>query len=400
MKKVFLLLSVALMSVGAMAQTWAPAGNKIKTKWAETINPANPLPEYPRPQMVRATWQNLNGLWDYAITQENATDFKSEGQILVPFAVESSLSGVGKLVGKEKALWYERTFTVPKTWKGKNVLLHFGAVDWKTDVWVNGQHLGQHTGGYTPFEYDVTPYLKKSGKQTLRVKVWDATDDSFQPRGKQVCSPSGIWYTPVTGIWQTVWLEPVAPTHIVSFYAVSDIDAKTMTVNVTAQNVLNGDDVKVEVLEGGKGYNPEKPSQTVVASAVAVNGKAVINMPDVKTWSPDNPYLYGVKITLSRKGKAIDVVNGYTAMRKVSVCRDNNENKFSKRMALNNESLFQFGPLDQGWWPDGLYTAPTDEALKFDVVKTKDFGFNMIRKHIKVEPARWYYHCDVEGIMV
>ena len=400
MKKLFLMFVAAVLGGAAMAQSWAPAGNKIKTQWAEQINPANPLPEYPRPQMVRPLWQNLNGLWNYAITPASAADFKADGKILVPFAVESALSGVGKMVGQDNALWYERTFTVPKTWRGKSVLLHFGAVDWKTDVWVNGTHLGQHTGGYTPFTYDVTPYLKKSGNQTLRVKVWDATDNSFQPRGKQVGSPSGIWYTPVTGIWQTVWLEPVAASHIASYYAVSDIDAKTITVSVDAENMQAGDVVKVEVLEGGKGYNPEKPSQTAIASAEVAGGKAVINMPSVKTWSPDNPYLYGIKITMSRKGKVIDMVNGYTAMRKISVCRDNNERKLSKRMALNNESLFHFGPLDQGWWPDGLYTAPTDEALRFDIIKTREFGFNMIRKHIKVEPARWYYYCDVEGIMV
>lgn len=402
MRKVLLLFSamvIGLTSVMAQ-QAWAPAGNRIKTQWAEKVDPANPLPEYPRPQMVRPTWQNLNGLWNFAITSEKATDFKAEGKILVPFAVESSLSGVGKTVGKEKALWYERTFTVPKKWKGQNILLHFGAVDWKTDVWVNGKHVGQHTGGYTPFEYDITPYLKKKGEQTLRIRVWDATDDSFQPRGKQVECPSGIWYTPVTGIWQTVWMEPVATTRINSYTTVSDIDAKTLTVNVNTKNLQASDIVKVEILEGGKGYNPEKPSGTTIAAVNAKNGKAVFTLPEVKTWSPDNPYLYGIKITLSRNNKVVDVVNGYTAMRKISVCRERNDRKYSKRMALNNESLFQIGPLDQGWWPDGLYTAPTDEALRFDIIKTKDFGFNMIRKHIKVEPARWYYYCDVEGIMV
>ena len=249
MRKVLILNSamvIGLTSVMAQ-QAWAPAGNRIKTQWAEKVDPANPLPEYPRPQMVRPTWQNLNGLWNYAITSEKATDFKAEGKILVPFAVESSLSGVGKTVGKEKALWYERTFTVPKKWKGQNILLHFGAVDWKTDVWVNGKHVGQHTGGYTPFEYDITPYLKKKDEQTLRIRVWDATDDSFQPRGKQVECPSGIWYTPVTGIWQTVWMEPVATTRINSYTTVSDIDAKTLTVNVNTKNLQASDIVELGV---------------------------------------------------------------------------------------------------------------------------------------------------------
>ena len=400
-RKTLLTLATAALAAGTvMAQAWKPAGNKIMTPWAEKVSPANPLPEYPRPQMVRSLWQNLNGLWDYAITPEKATDFKADGKILVPFAVESALSGVGKKVGGENALWYERTFTVPKNWKGKNILLHFGAVDWKTDVWVNDTHIGQHTGGYAPFEYDITKHLKKSGKQTLRVRVWDNTDCSFQPRGKQVCASSGIWYTSVTGIWQTVWLEPVAQSHIKSYYAVSDIDAKKLTINVDAANTQAGDDIQVQVLEGGKGYNPEKPSTKVLAGTSAKDGKAVITLPEIKTWSPDDPYLYGIKITLSRKGKVIDAVQGYTAMRKISICKDDNYRKASKRMALNNQALFQFGPLDQGWWPDGLYTAPTDEALKFDVEKTKEMGFNMIRKHIKIEPARWYYHCDVLGMLV
>ena len=399
MKKTTFIVSCLAMAMGLKAAPWSPAGNNIKTKWAAQVNSALPLPEYPRPQMVRADWQNLNGLWNYAITDANATDFSSEGDILVPFCVESSLSGVGKFVGKQKALWYERTFVVPKNWKGKNVILHFGAVDWQSDVWVNGQKVGNHTGGYTPFSYDITQYLKKSGKQTLRVRVWDATDNSFQPRGKQSGVSSGIWYTPVTGIWQTVWLEPVAPTHIENYYIVSNIDEKKMSISVDVQGAQAGDDVKVEILDGGIGYNPEKPSQKVVAKETVANGKAEVSIADMKTWSPDSPYLYGVKLTVTRKGKIIDEVQGYTAMRKVSMKRDESPNKY-RRLALNNEILFQFGPLDQGWWPDGLYTAPTDEALRFDVQKTKDWGFNMIRKHSKIEPARWYFHCDQLGMMV
>lgn len=400
MKKLILFVSLAWAAMATCYAEWKPIGNKIMTPWAEKVNPQAPLPEYPRPQMVRSAWQNLNGLWNYAITPSSATEFNAEGQILVPFAVESALSGVGRMVGMDNALWYERTFTVPKNWKGKNIILHFGAVDWQSDVWVNGIHLGQHKGGYTPFEYDITKCLKKSGKQTLRVKVWDATDCSFQPRGKQVCQSSGIWYTPVTGIWQTVWMEPVAANHISSYYAVSDIDKKTLTVNVATSDVRTGDQIQVEVLEGGEGYNPETPSTKVIASAEVKDGKAVIALPTINTWSPDHPYLYGLRITLSNQGKVADKVEGYTAMRKISICRDNNDRKMSKRMALNNETLFQFGPLDQGWWPDGLYTAPTDEALKFDIVKTKEWGFNMIRKHIKVEPARWYFYCDQLGMLV
>ena len=391
----FLALSVAISS---FAQKWAPVGNNIKTEWASKIAPSNPLPEYPRPQMVRKNWMNLNGLWNYAITEASAESFKSEGRILVPYAVESSLSGVGRRITKNDALWYERSFSIPKDWEGKNVLLHFGAVDWQAEVYVNDQQVGEHRGGYDPFSFDITPYLKKSGKQTVKVKVQDASDNGFQPRGKQCIINTGIWYTPVSGIWQTVWLEPVAPAHIENYYVVSDVDKSTMTIEVDA-STSEGDVVKVAVLEGGQGYSAENPSSKVIAEARVQNGKAEIKIDNMKTWSPDSPYLYGVRLTVTRDGKVVDTVEGYTAMRKISIVKDKSLNAYH-RMALNNDPLFQFGPLDQGWWPDGLYTAPTDEALKFDVAKTKELGFNMIRKHIKVEPARWYYWCDVYGMLV
>ena len=398
MKKTLLVLAMIALGLSTASAEWKIAGDKIRTKWAEEVNPAAPLPEYPRPQMVRADWMNLNGLWNYAITEASADYLKADGKILVPFAVESSLSGVGKKITKNDALWYERTFTLPRNWAGKNVLLHFGAVDWQAEVFVNGVLVGEHKGGYDPFSFDVTPFLKKSGRQTLRVKVMDATDNSLQPRGKQCNLTRSIWYTPVSGIWQTVWLEPVAPAHIENYYVVSDIDNGTMSFQV-ASSASEGDVVMVAVLEGGEGYSAEAPSSKVLAEAVVENGKAVVKLDQVKTWSPDSPYLYGVKVTLQRNGKVVDSVDGYTAMRKISVVKDHTRNKY-RRMALNNEPLFQFGPLDQGWWPDGLYTAPTEEALKFDIIKTKEMGFNMIRKHIKLEPARWYYWCDVYGLLV
>ena len=398
MKKSLLTFIMAFAIVAVSAQEWKPVGDNIRTPWAEQLDPSDPLPEYPRPQMVRADWMNLNGLWDYAITEAGAGTFTAEGKILVPFAVESSLSGVGRKITKDNALWYERPFTLPKKWKGKNVLLHFGAVDWHAEVYVNDVLVGEHKGGFDPFSFDITPYLKKSGKQTLKVKVQDATDNSLQPRGKQCFINRSIWYTPVSGIWQTVWLEPVAPAHINNYYIVSDIDKGEMAIEVDA-TAAEGDIVKVAVLEGGEGYSAEKPSQTVLADAVVTDGKAVVKIADVKTWSPDSPYLYGIKVSIERKGKVVDSVDGYTAMRKISIVKDDTPNHY-KRMALNNKSLFHFGPLDQGWWPDGLYTAPTDEALEWDIIKTKEMGFNMIRKHIKLEPARWYYYCDLHGIMV
>ena len=398
MKKSILSFLFAFAFLLCQAQQWAPVGENIKTSWAENVDPSNPLPEYPRPQMVRPEWMNLNGLWSYGLTDAAADSFESEGQILVPFALESSLSGVGKELKKGEALWYEREFTIPRKWKGKNVLLHFGAVDWHAEVYVNGVLVGEHKGGYDPFSFDISSSLKKSGKQILKVKVQDATDNGFQPRGKQCIIKRGIWYTPVSGIWQTVWMEPVAPAHVDNYYIVSDVDNATMTFEVAA-TTTEGDVVKVAVLEGGEGYSAEKPSLKVVAQADVKDGKAVVSIPEMKTWSPDSPYLYGVNISVIRNGKVVDSVDGYTAMRKISIVKDNTPNHY-KRMALNNEALFHFGPLDQGWWPDGLYTAPCDEALEWDVIKTKELGFNMIRKHIKLEPARWYYYCDLHGIMV
>ena len=398
MKRTLLSLIVLGFGLNANAQ-WAPVGKEIKTPWASEITPENVHQEYPRPQMVREKWANLNGLWNYAITDLNANTFKAEGEILVPFAVESSLSGVGRRITKENSLWYEREFSVPSSWKGQNIILHFGAVDWKAEVFVNGQLVGEHKGGYDPFSYDITPYLNKSGKQKVVVKVFDATDNSMQPRGKQCIINSAIWYTPVSGIWQTVWLEPVNKTHIQDYYPVSNLAKSTLTVDVKTVNAYVRDIVEVELLEGGIGYNPEMPSDNVIAKAVVSKGKAVINVPEMKTWSPDSPYLYGMRITITRDGKIIDQVEGYTAMRSIKAQNDKSPNQY-KRMALNGKNLFQYGPLDQGWWPDGLYTAPCDEALKFDIVKTKEMGYNMIRKHIKVEPARWYYWCDVLGMMV
>ena len=387
-KSVLIACGLAVLSATASAQ-WKPVGNKIKTPWAEKIDPANVLPEYPRPIMERNDWKNLNGLWEYAIVPKGETPEAYDGQILVPFAVESSLSGVGKQVGKDKELWYKRTFAVPGSWKGKNVLLNFGAVDWKADVWVNGIKVGQHTGGYAPFSFDVTPALNAKGDNELTVKVWDPTSDGSQPRGKQTCKPEGIWYTSVTGIWQTVWMEPVDRCHIANVRTTPDIDRKTLTVDVATQGATDAEVVTVKVLDG----------ERVVATGKALAGQTIeMRMPDdMKLWSPASPFLYAMEVSLASGGKVTDQVGSYAAMRKYSVRKDKHG---ITRLQLNNKDLFQFGSLDQGWWPDGLYTAPTDEALLYDIQKTKDFGYNMIRKHVKVEPARWYTHCDKLGIIV
>ena len=406
--KIITSIAAILAVAGTLsAQQWAPAGDRIKTKWAEEVSPTNAHPEYPRPQMVRSEWQSLNGLWDYAITPKSEPKpAKFDGKILVPFAVESSLSGVGRKVTPDDALWYRTSFTVPSAWKGKRLMLNFDAVDWKTVVYVNDIQIGSHTGGYTHFSFDVTPYLK-SGANSLVLKVEDATDNDFQPRGKQVSNPSGIWYTAVSGIWQSVWMEPVAPAHVTDYNVVSSIKEKAINVTVDAEGVQEGDVIKVFLLDGGIGYSTETANAAktatdglyaVLASGMTVPGGTVtLNVRDPKLWSPDSPYLYGLDIQILRNGKVIDKVASYTAMREVGAYRKNGNTKL---MGLNGEGLFQLGPLDQGWWPDGLYTAPTDEALKFDIQKTKDFGFNMIRKHIKVEPDRWFYYCDQIGIIV
>lgn len=387
MKTPFLLIILLFSSMSLSAQ-WKPVGDKIKTDWAEKIDPNNVLPEYPRPIMERDKWQNLNGLWDYAILpmgQQEPQTF--DGKILVPFAVESSLSGVQKELGKGKELWYRRTFTIPSDWKSKNIILHFGAVDWKAEVYLNNIKIGIHTGGYTPFSFDVTPFLT-SGNQKLVVKIWDPTSDSSIPRGKQVTNPNGIWYTPVSGIWQTVWLEPVNNKHIVGVTPIADVDNNNLKVEVCTKNTESSDIVEVKLKDNNK----------VIASAKGVAGQTLdISIPNAKLWSPESPFLYDLDIAIIERGKTVDKVSSYAAMRKVSKKRDANG---IIRMQLNNKDIFHFGPLDQGWWPDGLYTAPTDEALKYDIVKTKDLGYNMIRKHVKVEPARWYTHCDRLGILV
>lgn len=366
------------------ADDWTPAGDRIMTTWGENLDPSDVLPEYPRPQLVRDRWVNLNGLWHYAVTDAQTEPDKMDGAILVPFAVESALSGVGRAVTENEALWYSREFEVPQEWTGQRVMLNFGAVDWKAEVYVDEQFAGEHTGGYAPFSMDITDLLGKGTRHELKVKVTDKTDKWFQPRGKQVSNPEGIWYTSVTGIWQTVWMEPVPAAHINSYEAVADVDASTLKVSVDAA-VEEGDIVEVVLLEDGEPVSKAQGREVTLA------------VPSARLWSPASPYLYDLKIKILRGDVVVDEVKGYAAMREIGVIRDKAGHK---RMTLNGEPLFQYGPLDQGWWPDGLYTAPSDEALAFDIEKTKEMGFNLIRKHVKVEPARWYWHCDRLGMLV
>ena len=387
LKPVLAAFAAALSLISCNSGTkgdWTPAGDRIMTVWGENLDPASVLQEYPRPQMIREKWINLNGLWEYAVTPVEGEPEKMDGIILVPFAVESALSGVGRVVTENDALWYERNFEVPEDWAGQRIMLNFGAVDWKAEVFVDEQFAGSHTGGYAPFGLDITDLLSKKDRHVLRVKVTDRTDKWFQPRGKQVSEPGGIWYTAVTGIWQTVWMEPVPSSHVNSYFAVADIEGGVLDVTLDS-DLCEGDVCEVVLLDDGK---PVSKAQ----------GREVsLPVPDAKLWSPDSPYLYGLKISVLRDGETVDKVDGYAAMRTISYAADEDGHK---RMLLNGVPLFQYGPLDQGWWPDGLYTAPSDEALAFDIEKTKEMGFNLIRKHVKVEPARWYWHCDRLGMLV
>lgn len=363
--------------------------NPILSPWAQKVDASAPHQEYPRPQMVRENWTNLNGSWDYAILEKGASiPDQFQGKITVPFPVESYLSGVMKPVGAEKELWYKKTLNIAnKDRKGK-VLLHFGAVDWEAEVFVNGKSAGVHQGGYDPFSFDITGLLHKGQQQQITVRVWDPTDDGPQPRGKQINRPRSIWYTPVTGIWQTVWLEYVPETYISGIKITPDWDNGQFRVETETKLNSGQYTWELKVLD----------DQSLVAETQGQIGKALdIKIPDPKSWSLDSPHLYNFEISLKRGNRVVDQVKSYGALRKISIGYDANGMQV---MELNGEPLFQYGPLDQGWWPDGLYTAPTDEALAFDIIKTREMGFNMIRKHVKVEPARWYYHCDKLGMLV
>jgi beta-galactosidase/beta-glucuronidase len=345
--------------------------------------------------MVRDRWENLNGLWRYAITPLVRTGDAAagapaswQGNILVPFPVESDLSGVKKAVQPDQQLWYRRTFSVPEAWKGQRVLLHFGAVDWQTTVWVNGRKVGVHQGGYDPFTFDITGALTGAASQQLTVAVWDPSDSGFQPRGKQCLSPHGIWYTASTGIWQTVWLEPVPAVAIGSLKMVPDIDAATLHLRVNGTGSGAGYTVKATAFDRGK---------KVAEVQGTLDASLALPVKRMQLWSPAHPFLYDLTVSLYRDGRKVDEVKSYFGMRKVALGKDA---RGVTRLFLNNRPLFMYGPLDQGFWPDGLYTAPTDEALKSDIEKTRQWGFNMIRMHVKVEPERWYYWCDKLGLLV
>jgi len=376
----------ASLYVDAKEDEWAPATGAQLTRWAKDVSPAMVHPEYPRPQMVRADWLNLNGLWQLEFVDPPPAGKDLPKQILVPFAVESALSGVAR---RATRLHYQRTFQVPEQWRDQRVMLHFQAVDWESTVSVNGKLLGEHRGGYDAFSFDITDALKPDGDQELVVKVFDPTSDGDQPRGKQANRARGIWYTPTTGIWQTVWLEPVPAARIGGLILTPDLDGSRL--KLVAEGV-NAADCTIHAVA--------RDGQTEVACAGGGVG-AEIHLPipgdKLKTWSPDSPFLYDLTITLRQGDRIVDQVESYFGMRKIDLGKDD---QGRVRIRLNNEFIFQVGPLDQGFWPDGNYTAPTDEALRHDIEVTKKLGFNMTRKHVKIEPERWYYWCDKLGLLV
>ncbi|MBN1908316.1 MAG: glycoside hydrolase family 2 [Pirellulales bacterium] len=386
------LSTVLILACDTVGQTpkWEPAVGPLTTRWAKDVSPERVHPEYPRPQMVRPKWRNLNGVWQLAAgrsDQNPPIGVHLPGTVLVPFPIESALSGVMRQTDRA---WYRRTFEVPADWKDQDVLLHFGAVDWEATVWLNGKKLGTHRGGYDAFSFDITEALKPDGPQELLVRVFDPTDNGSQPRGKQITEPKGIYYTPATGIWQTVWIEPVPKTRITRLKMTPDIDRSCLHLTVEGHLTGGAHSIRATVRDG----------QREIAHAFGgLGGPIKLDIPrdQLTLWSPENPKLYDLTVTLTETGETIDEVSSYFGMRKIAIGKDE---KGVMRLLLNGRFVFQMGPLDQGYWPDGIYTAPTDEALRYDIEMTKRLGFNMVRKHVKVEPARWYYWCDKLGLLV
>jgi hypothetical protein len=366
---------------------WKIAENPILTRWATDVDPLKPWLNYPRPDMIRNDWMDLNGLWNYAITPRGMKPEKWDGTILVPYPVESALSGVRKKVTEKENLWYKRTFTIPNVWKKKHLLLNFEACDWETKVWIDGKEAGMHRGGYDPFTFDITGLPGNTNLHELLVCVWDPTDKGTQPRGKQVSAPGSIWYTSTTGIWQTVWLEPVNESWISSFRTVTNADNGTISFKT---EVKNAD-------AGTLSFKIKKEGRTVATAIGNANTEITAQIKDPVLWSPDKPFLYDISVELKNNDKIVDKVNTYAGIRKISIGKTSDG---FTRMLLNNEFVYQNGPLDQGFWPDGIYTPPTETAMIYDLQMTKQMGFNMLRKHVKVENRIFYYWCDKLGILV
>lgn len=350
---------------------------RLLTQFAETMDKKLPLNDYPRPQMARDSFQNLNGEWEYAIYAKKDQFKGYQGKILVPYSPECILSGVEREVKPTDVLYYRRSFEFHK--ENDRALIHFGAVDYMCEVKINGRVAGSHKGGYYPFTFDITSLLKE-GANEITVEVTDPGDTGTQARGKQSSKRGGIWYTPQSGIWQTVWIEQVCDNYIKNIKLTPDIDKKVLNVEISFANYAE----PAQVIVTDKGFTK--------ASVNALNGKATVDMGEFTCWSPENPYLYDLQISTQ-----VDTVKSYFGMRKFGIGKDKDG---ISRLMLNNEPYFHNGLLDQGYWSDGMYTPASDEAMIYDIQTMKDMGFNMLRKHIKIEPLRWYYHCDRIGMLV
>jgi len=359
------------------------------TQWADQVNVDHPWNEYPRPIMERRNWINLNGLWEYAITEVDAErPDDMDGSILVPYPIESALSGVMKRVDKDDQLWYKRLIRLTGRMKSQRILLHFEAVDWHAKIWIDDKLLGEHKGGYSPFSFEISDHIKAGKEHELWLSVWDPTTEGTQAVGKQNSEPHGIWYTPSSGIWQTVWIEHVPESYIVDYLVTPDIDQGTATVTVDVDQAESDDQIELVVRDNGS---------IVINELIDIGESVTLELDDAKLWTPDNPHLYQLEINLLRGSKRVDRVDGYFGMRKIALGKDD---QGITRIMLNNAFVFQNGPLDQGFWPDGLYTPPSDEAMVFDLKELKKMGFNMLRKHVKVENRRFYYHTDRMGLLV
>jgi len=368
---------------------WFPINRHIKSEWAQNINPTKVYDVHPAPGLRRKEWKSLDGLWQFDIREkEAAAPQKYEKNILVPFAPESDISGVGVAISPDQEKWYKRQFFVPEEWSGKLILLHIGASDWETTVYINGEKVGLHRGGFDPIKLDITYFLKEKGQQDIALSIWDPTDHHHQPRGKQSTDPRGIWYTSVSGIWQSIWIEPAGTSYINDIQTTVDVDRSQAHFMVECKHALAGDHVRIAVEEDD---NPR------FIGDFGLDDKKSINIIEPKLWTPDNPFLYNFTVELIRDGAVMDRVQSYFGLRKISTKTDA---RGYQRIYLNDEPIFLLGVLDQGWWPGGLYTAPSPEAMNSDLLMIKKMGFNTVRKHVKVEPDLWYYYCDRAGLLV
>jgi hypothetical protein len=399
---------------GPRVGAWRPKQAHLMTRWSRDVTPENVWPEYPRPQLVRHRWLNLNGLWNYRITDKDQTGIPGSytGRILVPFGIESAMSGVMKPLLPHQRLWYQREVHIPASWEGQRVLLHFGAVDWEATIYVDGQHIGSHRGGYDAFSFDITKHVKAGVRHTIVVSVWDPTDTWWQPHGKQTLHPGGCSYTATSGIWQTVWLEPVPPSHIERLKMVPDLEKNVLKLEVIAridckpmivEAVARRGDAAVShgTVPIGESLTPPIRDNLVKffkSRSCWMSSELELHLQNPRLWSPDDPFLYDLTVFLKdEQGNVIDTVESYFGMRSLKVGHDAMGNT---RAMLNGKPMLMPGSLDQGFWPDGVYTAPTDDALRFDIQTERHLGFNTVRKHVKVEMQRWYYWADKLGLMV